>query len=343
MAQLVQATGRSERTLRRLHAEGVRMLKGGRGPASGRVGRPAHPPALRGAARALVRMLLEARGWALGEPAAMRELIAAGIELPRRVVRDALRVLKAERRRHLEEAAAARRTHVEVLARGVIWCQDATQLGLRGQHALVEVARDPGTRLVAASEPAPPCSGKDAVAWLDGLIAESGYAPLVVSTDNGSAYKSGVFERYLAERKIVHLVNLPRTPQHNADAERAVGELKARLGVVRGVAVRLAGLDARVRCVVQDLNEGLKRRVLGGQTAREAAQALPVAEQGLERGRFYKETCSAIGKAMQGCPTHRAARLAEREAIYGQLERHGLIMRHRGKKDGAKLNAAKSR
>ena len=98
---LVRATGRSERTLRRLHAEGVRLLKGGRAPTSGRVGRPAHPPALRGAARALVQRLLEVKGWALGEPAAMRELIAEGIEVPVRAVREALSVLKAERKRHL--------------------------------------------------------------------------------------------------------------------------------------------------------------------------------------------------------------------------------------------------
>ena len=340
LAELLEV---SVRTLRRVRAEGLRLLRGGPGDGGGRVGRPAHSPALMEVARELVRPLLEASGWRVGEPRLVRELKELGVDLPVRVVRDVLRVLKAERRRHLAASAAERRVTVDVCARDAIWCQDATQLGRCWQGASVEVARDPATRLTAVSAPAKPCSGEGAVAWLSSLIERSGHAPLVLSTDNGSAYRSAVFERYLEGQGIVHLVNLPRTPQHNANAERAVGELKRRLGLARGAVVRLAGLEERVRRTVRGLNEGLRRRVLGGKTAAAAARASPVAERLVDRAHFYAETCSAMEKAVQGCPTRRAARLAEREAIYGQLERHELIMRHRGSKDGAKLNAAKSR
>ena len=67
MTQLVRVTGRSERTLRRLHAEGVRMLGGGRAPGSGRVGRPAHPPALHGVTHELVWGSTKSCQWPLSK------------------------------------------------------------------------------------------------------------------------------------------------------------------------------------------------------------------------------------------------------------------------------------
>ena len=82
---------------------------------------------------------------------------------------------------------------------------------------------------------------------------------------------------------------------------------------------------------------------MGGRTTLQAAREIPVVESFVDREDFYRETCCAIEKAVQGCKGSRAARLAERKAIFAALERFNLINTTRGGMDAAKLNADKSR
>jgi hypothetical protein len=174
------------------------------------------------------------------------------------------------------------------------------------------------------------------VKWLESLVELYGFVPLVVSTDNGAPYKSGVFTEFLERHKVVHLRNLPHTPQHNCHAERGVKEVKGFLGIVKGV-LKTAGawLGLRLSDGIRYLNERLQRGVLKGRTATEEAAALPVAETLVDRAKFFEETCAAIATAVQDCTSARAARLAERKAILQTLARHSLITITRGGKDVA--------
>lgn len=186
------------------------------------------------------------------------------------------------------------------------------------------------------TELAPPATGEAAVEWLKILIEACGFTPLVVGTDNGPPYKSGVFIEFLEQRQIVHLRNLPHTPQHNAHAERGVKEVKQALGILSGV-LRAARpwLGLRLRAAIRHLNHALHRGVLKGRTAAESAAELPVAEALVDRAKFFKKTCAAIKEAVQDCTSARAARLAERKAILQTLASYSLIAITRGGKDVA--------
>ncbi len=196
--------------------------------------------------------------------------------------------------------------------------------------------RDPATRETRATGLSPPATGEAAVEWIESLIELYGFVPLVVSTDNGAAYKSGVFTECLERHKIVHLRNLPHTPQHNCHAERGVKEVKGVLGILKGVLKTTgAWFGLRLGAVIRYLNKALQRGVLKGRTAAEEAAALPVAETLVDRAKFFEETCTAIADAVQDCTSARAVRHAERKAILQTLARHSLITITRGGKDVA--------
>jgi transposase InsO family protein len=145
-------------------------------------------------------------------------------------------------------------------------------------------------------------NGEGAVAWLEAEIARAGYAPLVLSTDNGSRYTSEVFRESLRQHCIVHLLNLPHKPQHNTHAERAVKEIKQVAGIPKGrLPAFREDIGARLRDAVRWLNGELRSGVLGGLTALEKARELEVAERVVDRGIFYREMCSAIEVAVQRC------------------------------------------
>lgn len=98
----------------------------------------------------------------------------------------------------------------------------------------MQLNRDPATRRTSASELSPPATGEAAIAWVEQEVEATGVWPLVISTDNGPPFKSEAFEDFLEEHQIVHLMNLPHTPEHNCHTERGVKELKGVLGIPRG-------------------------------------------------------------------------------------------------------------
>jgi len=323
--------GVSLRTIRRIVAAGRR------GECERpQLGRPAFPRSVFADARQRVQKHLDQIGWRYGEGTVLAKFQDA---FPRSVVMRVVRELKAKRKRRMRAAAIARRVGFRATAQGALWSIDEAQLAPRSRamdDVFIEIVRDPATRETRVTEPAPPATGEAAVQWLDELIKASGFTPLVVSTDNGAAYKSEVFSEFLERHKIVHLRNLPHTPQHNAHAERGVKEVKQKLGIPRGT-LQSAGawLGLRLSAAVRHLNCALHRGVLQGRTAAEEAARLPIAETLIDRQKFFAETCAAIEAAVQDCSSARAARLAERKAILQTLARHSLITITRGGKDVA--------
>lgn len=342
IAAYAAAAGRSEATIRRWRTEERR------GRPRPRLGRPRKDGAA--AARALRAVCREARRQTLeaGERAISAAVKDQGVTLYE--VRRELRRLKTLARLHAARRRAADRRSVRPLAKDVLWAEDATKVGdVAAEEAttrtasaeapaprtendadgaptvalMAEVVRDVGTTQTLGLAIGPAADAEDVILLLDRIIAERGVAPLVWSTDNGPPYVSGRLDDYLRDRRIIHLKNLPRTPQHNAAAERGEGELKA--------AARLLPSDSpaeRARKLVRTaakLNRGRRRATRKGLTGREADSILPAATSIVSRDAFYEACRTAMEEAVRTATTWRAQRLAERAAIHGVLERYGLV------------------
>ena len=250
-------------------------------------------------------------------------------DLPKRVIDMALKVLKTAHR--IEEARQLRqqRVHVKVLAKGALLAQDSTHVGsFRGRKAWAEVAKDAATCEAWAFGDGLPITGKAMLAHLETLKAQ-GRLPLVLATDNGSAYKEQSVKAWLAKHQVVQLFSRPRIPQDNGRAERGIGEGKALAGLGKGVLLETRALGAQILDqALQRLNLLWPRHSKGGLTAAQLKQALPSWQAKTSRSKFYKAACSAI-QAIKAVGK-RALRRETREAIFRTLERFGLILRTRG-------------
>lgn len=289
----------------------------------GRIGRPPRAPHER--RRAFTRV---ARVWRLlGRTSGWRTVGGAlGSDVPTRLVQESLRRAKRLWRRH----ARRRRVHVAVLARDALWHLDATHLGRTRQGEVqAQVLRDAASPQALAASTGGPVSAQDAVHVVDTAIAVNGRPPLVLATDNGPPYVAAGFEAYLAGHRIVHLKNLPRTPQHNARAERTIRAVKAESGL--GAGARLASpRDADEAIAVACARLALRV------TQREAASCAYTEKQ---RERFYDAVCRRGKRAVRTAHGARARRMAEREAVNAELEERGLIQRTRGGARSARSKA----
>lgn len=316
---LAGSHGVSERTLRRWAQRADLPRR--------RPGRPRHPEEVRAATRSSVREALDRLGWTAGEPALRASLPGA----PRRPMREALRALKTQRRAERRSREAEARVSVDVVGRDVLWCLDATHLG-RGLRGKLEgqVLREAATRRTLHVTAGGPSREDDVIRILQGM-RDRGRLPLVLATDNGPAYTGEQLRMWMEANRVVHLRSVPRTPQHNARAERAIGELKAEGGLGSGAewvdaAHALRHLEhARAR-----LDECRARACLGGLTAAGVDGTMPAAYTPAERAAFHEEARRAVEVAVGGLDGACARRRAAREAVFRVLERRGLIRRTRG-------------
>ena len=300
------------------------------GPRPRAVGRPAYPAAVR---RQVLRIVL--RLWReMPARAGWRTVLAAaGGMLPARLVQEALRRIKRIFAARAARGRARRRVSVRVSAVNVLWHLDATHLGRTadGEAVHAQAVRDAAAPTVHAATVGREPTAADAVRVLVGAILAAGAAPLVLATDNGAAYTSERFTDALAALGIVHLRNLPRTPQHNARIERVFRDWKEDEDLGRGALLADVG-DAAARVMRALANQ----EHLAALRSRPAPLTLMYTPE--RRDRFYEEVCRRVRGAVQCARTARARRLAEREAIHAELEDHGLIERTRG---GAPLAARK--
>ncbi len=294
----------------------------------GRAGRPRRSEGQRRRDRERVRAVWEADHRA-GAERLFHEL---GEAVPLRAVREQVKALKSERREELRRRVEARRVNVEVRVRNGIWCQDATHLGrMEGDGVEGQVIRDPGPMRVRGMSVGGAAEGREVIALLEATAREQKGLPLVWMTDNGACYVSEEVEAWLGAHRVVHLRNLPRTPQHNPWAERGMRELKEVTGL--GKEVELTGLEEAVGLLErawETLDEKLLRKRLGWKTPSAADAELPGWKAVVSRETFYQASCKAVQCAVKGMRNARERRMAEREAILQTLENFGLIKRSRG-------------
>jgi len=290
-----------------------------------KTGRPPHSQQDIEAAKPRVLAVLQTVGFNAGWPT-VKALLK---DLPKRIIDTLLALLKKEHR--IEEARRLRRqrVHVRVLTQGALLAQDSTHVGsFRGRKAWAEVAKDAATCEAWAFGDGRAITGDAMLAHLKALKAQ-GRLPLVLATDNGSAYKEQRVRAWLAEHQVIQLFSRPRTPQDNGRAERGIGEGKALARLGKGVLLETRALGAQILDqALQRLNYLWHRHSKGGLTAAQLKLTLPSWQAKTSRSRFYKAACKAI-RAIK-VVSKRALRKETREAIFRTLEQFGLILRTRG-------------
>ena len=322
------------RTLRRWREQ---AQKGWPGP-----GRPGRPEEERVYALRWVRRALKRLGERSGLGRVSAWLAGQGRALATRLVRWALSVWKRHLRARTQRRIEAVRVRARVLARDVLWVQDALQLfGRGGEACWGRMVLDRCTREHVALGLSGPPNSAESVALLERVRVDEGRVPLVLGLDNGGENR-GVLVAWAREHQVMLLYNLPRTPQHNGAAERGNGELREELAVLHAQAAQaayragtaLSGLPERLPAELALARERLDaerpRPCLQGRTARQVAQSTGQAYDPQRRARFYAQCREAVCNAVRGVRNKRARRRAEREAIWCVLEEHGLVIRRRG-------------
>jgi transposase InsO family protein len=113
---------------------------------------------------------------------------------------------------------------------GSVWTTDFSQAEapIEGRYPYVLLVRDlsSGETLLAL-----PCEGETAEVAAGALaeLFETYGAPLVLKSDNGSAFTSEAMDALLAEHGVLALRSPPRTPRYNGACEAGVGGLKTRV------------------------------------------------------------------------------------------------------------------
>jgi transposase InsO family protein len=280
--------------------------------------------------REQVQRELERTGWKAGEGAIFDALKD---EPSRRLVRRLVAELKAEHRRRLRRHREENRTSRRVLARDAVWALDATHVGrdAHGHAVQAEVLRDVAPARTTAVSIGPAATASEVIRQLEEAAAERGGPPLVLQTDNGGPYKSRALRRWCRKHGVVQLFNLPRTPQHNAEAEHGIGEIKSEAELPRrfDVAPNAVAM-VLVLQALQRIDHVRPRPTRGGLTAAAADGCLPSWRLRVSRERFYATARCAHRLAVLDCPAGRARLRAEREAVMRALERFELIQRTRG-------------
>ena len=294
-----------------------------------KVGRPGHDEAEYRQALRPVREALGKMGWKTGADAIFRWL---GLRVPLRVVRGVLRAWKARHEARRKRRLAQQRLTVSVARRDAVWCLDATLLGrVDGVKVHGLALRDLGSRRTLALSAGGSPTGAAVAELLDWAWHEYGVLPSVFCSDNGPENVNWQVGGWLHDHQVIHLKNLPYTPQHNAWSERGMGELKGAVELEKGAAFgtveEAAGL---LGLAWRRVDREIPRRVLSWGTREVAYEKMATCYTPDSHAGFYQTACSAVEQAVQGASTARERRRAERGAIYATLEGYGLVKRTRG-------------
>ena len=148
------------------------------------------------------------------------------------IARAELREIEREHRRNWRRRSTYLMTRLFWTTPGTVWAMDFTmpESLIDGKFVRVLVVRDlaSGFTLLAL-----PCMGEDSDTVLTGLqsLFELHGAPLVIKSDNGSAFAESRVQALLAEKNMLQLFSPPYYPRYKGSCERGIGELKNRTKV----------------------------------------------------------------------------------------------------------------
>ncbi len=211
----------------------------------------------------------------------------------------------------------------QITQKNVIWTLDGAFTKKNSEKIENQVLKDRGSLAWIGHEASIKASKTIDVV---NVVQKSGLLngfPLVLSTDNGAAYKSSELREFLKANKVIHLRSLPRTPQHNGSVERGICELREIMEA------KQSDLKVALECA----NDRYRRYGKVWSTANlvYCAKSVPYTEY--ERDQFYK-ACAEQLKLVQGLPVgFRKRRLMEREVVFRLLEEKGYLKRWKSVKN----------
>ena len=146
-----------------------------------------------------------------------------------KVARSALREIKRDYRRNWRIKHSYPMTRLHWTTPGTVWAIDFTKPEslIDGIYTRVLVVRDLASGYTLLAQP---CMGENSDTVLIGLqsLFELHGVPLVIKSDNGSAFAESRVQALLAEKNMLQLFSPPYYPRYNGSCERGIGELKNR-------------------------------------------------------------------------------------------------------------------
>jgi transposase InsO family protein len=170
------------------------------------------------------RFLHEVTGPAVGLPA-LRPLFA---QVPRCILADLLRRYRRVWRRRYRRKGYRLTWHVP----GAVWAMDFSEAPhpIDGVYEYLFAVRDLASHYQIAWTPVPDLRAETVLPLLWQLFPEHG-PPLVLKSDNGSAFIAELLTDLMANQQVAQLFSPARRPQYNGALERSNGTLKTYTGL----------------------------------------------------------------------------------------------------------------
>lgn len=215
------------------------------------------------------------------------------------------------------------RKRMDVKGKNVIWTMDGA-ITKDGPKAENQVIKDRGSRHWVGLKTCPKASSaQDVIETLNYSIEQNGY-PLVLSTDNGAAYTSKEVCAHLRKLKIIHLKSLPRTPQHNGAVEVGIKELRE----------IMAHKEVKLKDAMKVANARPRKYGNKWMDSQSVFKNGVMLYNKTERELFYK-TCTKQLSALANQPLNlKKKRLKERELVFAELAKRGLVSEWKVTKNG---------
>ena len=278
-----------------------------------------------------MRRELKRQGKKVGEPSVVKALNG---RVPRTLIRWALRRWKQRLERREWSRRERLRQRIRPAGPNVLASFDGAFVGQLpdGTQVKAELVRDVVSQCTAVPVIATELGADEVVAVLDAwTAAHHGEPPLAIVSDRGPENRNAVVEAWCERHRVVHVLNVPHTPQHNPWAEHGWGEVKGDSGL--DAPVPIASLEAARREIdrtLTRLNEGRLRPTLGFRTAADRDKDPAARYTSRQREALYAAARAAAIAARETCGTPRNRYRAERDALWTVLESFGLITRTRG-------------
>lgn len=212
---------------------------------------------------------------------------------------------------------------MKVNGKNVIWSMDGA-ITKDDSKTENQVIKDRGTRCWVGIKSCPKASrSSDVIQVLNESIAKKGY-PLVLATDNGPAYTNKEVGRHLRKLKIIHLKSLPWTPQHNGSVEVGIKELRE----------IMSSKEIKLKEAVKVANARLRKYGNKWMDSESAFENAAMLYNKRDRELFY-EACTKQLSALAKQPLNlKKKRLIERELVFKELEKRGLVTKWKVTKNG---------
>lgn len=112
---------------------------------------------------------------------------------------------------------------------GTVWAMDFSEppTPVEGTYFYALAVRDLASGFQLLWLPTESASAETALAALQGLFRAHG-KPLVLKTDNGSAFIADAFQNYLRRRGVCQLLSPPAWPAYNGSCEAGIGSMQTR-------------------------------------------------------------------------------------------------------------------